>query len=116
MSYLLKIDAILVCIGCVAVVCNVNSDVVIIAIGKVDVATCCVGWRFSCLVDFDVVVAHTVVVKTSVNPAAPTKCVTKPAPRVTAALKSKVFAVALCAVIVEAKIAVRYRERNFVAQ
>jgi len=39
MSYLLKIDAILVCVGCSIAVSDVDRNVIVVTVGKVDVIT-----------------------------------------------------------------------------
>jgi hypothetical protein len=93
MSDLLKIDAILVCIGCGIAVGYVDRNVVIVAVGKVDVITvtaagiwcgCCSRVNFVVtvgVIDFDTnICVAQAIVKISINPAAPTKCVTKPEP------------------------------------
>jgi len=38
-SYLLKIDAILICIGCGVTIGDVDGNVVVVAVGEVDVIT-----------------------------------------------------------------------------
>jgi hypothetical protein len=105
MSNLLKIDAILICIGCSIAVCYVDRNVVVVAVGKVDVITItavgirCGGSRVDFIVasinvvDFDAnVCVAQAIVKTSVYPAAPAKCVTKPEPsNIAAAFKPETF-------------------------
>jgi len=110
MSYLLKVYATLSCVGGVAVR-YVDGDVVVVAVGKVDVSIAAVGRRRSNVVfvdvgavDFDANVSVAqAIVKSSFYPSTSAEGFTKPVPsNVTTVFESKLFAVLG---VVETKIA-----------
>jgi hypothetical protein len=111
MGDLLNIDPTLAGVGGGITVRDVDGDVVVVAVGEVDVVTGCVGCRCGCsvfvvifAVDFDannVRVTHVVKVFTiEVAKPTPTQCITNP-PCVSTFFVSKVAATAtvFCAVI-----------------
>jgi len=78
MSNLLKIGTTLVGIGCGITVCYVDRDIIVIAVGQIDVTWCgssCGNFVVTVVsVDFDANVCVTrAIVKASISPATPAK-------------------------------------------